>query len=92
MRRFSLLTRPGCHLCENFEAEVLALFDGRLDIEAVLVDHHPAWQALYGLRIPVLLDAQGQFVCAVTVDAAAIEAALAASQAEPAPLYSATIF
>lgn len=76
MRRFTLLTRPGCHLCDDFEGEVLAAFGQRVEIEAVQVDHHPAWRAEYGLRIPVLLDAQDRFVCAVTVDANAIEAAL----------------
>lgn len=76
MRRFTLLTRPDCHLCEDFEAEVLAAFGGELELEAVQVDHHPAWQAEYGLKIPVLLDAQDRFVCAVQVDAAAIATAL----------------
>ncbi len=77
MRRFTLLTRPDCHLCEEFESEALQQFGGRLEIELVQVDHHPHWQAEYGLSIPVLLDADDRFVCAVTVDADAIEAALA---------------
>lgn len=76
MRRFTLLTRPGCHLCEDFEAEVLVAFGKRLEIEPVLIDHHPAWLAEYGLRIPVLLDAQDRFICEVRVNANAIEAAL----------------
>ena len=76
VRRFTLLTRPGCHLCEDFEAEVLAEFGGRLEIDAVQVDHHPAWLAEYGLGIPVLLDARERFVCEVRPDANAIEAAL----------------
>ncbi|MES2885779.1 MAG: glutaredoxin family protein [Pseudomonadota bacterium] len=76
MRRFTLLTRPGCHLCEDFEAEVLAAFEGRLEIELVLIDHHPAWVAEYGLRIPVLLDVRDRVVCEASVDANAIEAAL----------------
>lgn len=76
VRRFTLLTRPGCHLCDDFEAAVLAAFGERVEIEAVQVDHHPARQAEYGLRIPVLLDSQDRFVCAVTMDANAIAAAL----------------
>ena len=76
MLRFTLLTRPGCHLCEDFETEVLATFVGRLEIEAVLIDHHPVWLAEYGLRIPVLLDARDRVVCEASVDANAIEAAL----------------
>lgn len=77
MQRFTLLSRPGCHLCEDFEAEVLVGFAGRIEIDTVQVDHHPHWQAEYGLKIPVLLDAEDGFVCAVMVDAEAIEAALA---------------
>jgi len=76
VRRFTLLTRPGCGLCEEFEHAALAVAQGRCEIEPVLVDHHPAWQAQYGLTIPVLLDAQGRFICAVTVDVNALEAAL----------------
>ncbi len=76
MPRFTLLTRPGCHLCEEFEAEVLAIFGARLEIESAQIDHHPHWLAAYGLQIPVLLDAKEQFVCAVTVDPNAIAAAL----------------
>lgn len=76
MRRFTLLTRPGCHLCEDFEAEALGLLAGRAEIEPVQVDHHAEWRLLYGERIPVLLDDQGGFICAVTVDANALDAAL----------------
>ncbi|MES2684201.1 MAG: glutaredoxin family protein [Pseudomonadota bacterium] len=74
--RFTLLTRPGCHLCEDLETEALAAFGDRIAIDTVLVDHHPAWQSQYGLRIPVLLDAQGQFVCEVQLDEAALARAL----------------
>lgn len=74
--RFTLLTRPGCHLCEEFETAVLQQFEGRLEIEHVQVDQHPAWRQQYGLSIPVLLDDQDRFICAVTVDETAIEAAL----------------
>ena len=77
MQRFTLLSRPGCHLCEDFEAALLAAFGERLAIDTVQVDYHPHWQAEYGLKIPVLLDAKERFVCAVMLDASAIEAALA---------------
>lgn len=75
-RRFTLLTRPGCHLCEEFEAELMADFEGRLEVESAHVDADPAWQQAYGLSIPVLLAPDGCFVCAVSPDAAAVEAAL----------------
>lgn len=77
-RRFTLLTRPGCHLCEDFESELMACFEGRLEIETALVDSDPAWQEAYGLSIPVLLAPDGRFVCAVSPDIAAVEAVLSA--------------
>lgn len=76
MQRFTLLSRPGCHLCEELEAAVLALFAAQIEIEVVQVDHYPVWRDQYGLRIPVLLDARERFVCALAVDANAIETAL----------------
>lgn len=76
MRRFTLLTRPGCHLCEELEAEALTMFADRIAIDTVLIDHHPEWRAQYGLRIPVLLDAQGQLVCEVQLDAEALALSL----------------
>ncbi len=55
---------------------MLAVFGGQLEVELALVDHHPAWRAEYGLRIPVLLDAREHFVCEATPDVNAIKAAL----------------
>lgn len=77
-QRFTLLTRPGCHLCETLEAEALAAFGERLDIELVQVDHHPEWLAEYGLRIPALLDAQGRLVCEGQLDVEALARSLEA--------------
>jgi hypothetical protein len=76
MRRFTLLSRPGCHLCEDFETEVMLRFDGLLEVETVQIDHHPVWLAKYGQQIPVLLDAAGAFVCAIEPDPDAIADAL----------------
>lgn len=76
MRRFTLLSRPGCHLCEDLETEALAWLRGRAEIECAHVDHHPQWLARYGQQIPVLLDADGRFICAVRLDVNALEAAL----------------
>jgi hypothetical protein len=51
----TLYTRPGCHLCEELEREVMAQ---RLDVELVLsrvdVDSTPGLAERYGDRIPVL--------------------------------------
>lgn len=58
-----LLTRPGCHLCEEMKAKVvplLARLGGTLvDVD---VDSDPALAARFGLEIPVLLDADGRVV------------------------------
>lgn len=76
--RFTLLTRPGCHLCEDFEAELAAAFGERIELEPVHVDAHPEWLAAYGLSIPVLLTEAGAFVCAVQPDIDAVAALLPA--------------
>ena len=75
---FTLLTRPDCQLCEEFEAELAELFGDELAVEAVHVDAHEAWKLSYSLSIPVLLDGRDQFVCAVKVDRAAVARALRA--------------
>lgn len=76
MRRFTLLARPGCHLCEELEVDALQWLAGRAEIEVVQIDHHPEWLAQYAHRVPVLLDESGAFLCAVTLDTNALSAAL----------------
>ena len=58
-----LLSRPGCHLCEDMKARVAPLV-ARLGgtLEEVDVDSDPALAARFGLEIPVLLDAGGRVV------------------------------
>jgi len=58
-----LLTRPGCHLCEDMKARVgplVARLGGTL-VE-VDVDADPALSQRFGREIPVLLDAEGRVV------------------------------
>lgn len=61
-----LLTRPGCHLCEEMKTSVRPLV-ARLGgtLEEVDVDTDPALSARFGLEIPVLLDADGRVVAKV---------------------------
>ena len=61
MKHFLLLGRPGCHLCDNFLADLIEAFpklEGR--VTQANVDDNPDWRLMYGVRIPVLLDPQGQ--------------------------------
>ncbi len=58
-----LLTREGCHLCEEMRARVgplVARLGGTL--AEVNVDTDPALSERYGREIPVLLDAEGRVV------------------------------
>lgn len=72
--RLLLLTRPGCGLCEEFEAELGAHFGvDAFEIEHVDIDSHAEWRTRYGLKIPVLLTAKGELVCATRFDAAELE-------------------
>ncbi|MFT4046507.1 MAG: glutaredoxin family protein [Solimonas sp.] len=74
-----LLGRPGCHLCEDFEA-ALREHLGRtpFTLGHADVDDRGEWRMRYGRRIPVLLDADGRVLAEGIFDAAAFERALAA--------------
>lgn len=63
-----LLGRPGCHLCEEFREALEAEFPGRFEVTEACVDDRPEWRERYGLKIPVLLDAEGRVVCATFFD------------------------
>ena len=71
---FLLLGRPGCDLCEEFEADLRAHFAGQpFELHHADVDSSPAWRTRYGRRIPVLLDADGgELVCETVFDAGAV--------------------
>lgn len=65
---FTLLSRPGCHLCETMAAEFHAATAGAASLQVVDVDSDPLLQQRYGLRIPVLLDPDGGLCCEVQFD------------------------
>lgn len=76
-----LLSREGCELCEEFEAE-LRRVAGRLalpPLEIQDVDADPVLQRRYGLRIPVLLW-DGVPILSTHFDAAEIERLFRARQ------------
>lgn len=61
--RLTLLSRPGCHLCEEFREELEQAFPGRFEVVEADVDSRPEWRARYGLVIPVLLAEDGRVLC-----------------------------
>jgi hypothetical protein len=75
-RVFTVYSRPGCHLCEEFIEELIPLCRGRARLVVEDVDRDPALREAYGLRIPVLC-AGSREVCATRVNHAAVRAALA---------------
>lgn len=56
MKTLSLYSRPGCHLCEEMEAELQPLLADRAVIETVDISNDPGLERRYGIRIPVLAD------------------------------------
>ena len=65
-RSLRLLSRPGCHLCEEMKAVVapLLLKTGGI-LTVVDVDSDPVLLARWGNEIPVLLDEEGRVVAKV---------------------------
>lgn len=77
----TVLSRAYCHLCDELRDAVapIALRHGVAIVE-VDVDAHPALEATFGDRVPVLLlgtAADGIELCHFRLDAEAVEAALA---------------
>ena len=54
MIRLTLLSRPGCHLCEEMLDELTPLLAGRARVDIVDISTDSALAARYGLAIPVL--------------------------------------
>ena len=54
MIKLTLYSRPECHLCEAFLADLMPLLDADVVVETVDVDTSVALERRYGLRIPVL--------------------------------------
>jgi hypothetical protein len=54
MVKLTLYSRPECHLCEAFLADLLPLLPADVSVETVDVDSSVALERRFGLRIPVL--------------------------------------
>ena len=55
MIKLTLYSRPECHLCEAFLADLMPLLDAGVLVETVDVDSSVGLERRYGLRIPVLV-------------------------------------
>lgn len=66
--RLTLLSRPGCHLCEEFRDELEAAFPGRFELVEACVDDRADWKARFGTVIPVLLGPDGAVLCTTRFD------------------------
>ena len=71
MAHVVLYGKPGCHLCQDARAAVLAVAAGRsFELEEVDVSLDPALHRLYGERIPVItVDGEEAFEYFVDPDA-----------------------
>ena len=54
MIKLTLYSRPECHLCEAFLADLMPMLNADVVVETVDVDSSVALERRYGLRIPVL--------------------------------------
>jgi glutaredoxin len=57
MRRLTIYSKPGCHLCDDMKAIVRRVLDGRAGVllEQVDISTDPVLVELYGLEVPVLM-------------------------------------
>jgi hypothetical protein len=55
MIKLTLYSRPECHLCEAFLADLMPLLAADVVVETIDVDSSVALERRYGLRIPVLV-------------------------------------
>lgn len=75
--RVLLLSRPGCGLCREMEADLDEAFGSEAyTLERADVDSRPEWRERWGLLIPVLLDASGQVLSVTRLDVEAVSKVL----------------
>ncbi len=60
MIQLSIYTTLGCHLCAQLEALVVALANQEVSLHHIEISDDDALAARYGVRIPVLMDANGE--------------------------------
>lgn len=67
VRRWTILSRPDCSLCEALHWELLQLLGPQAHIRLVDISGDAELEGRYGTRIPVLL-ADEEFICAYRLD------------------------
>jgi thioredoxin reductase (NADPH) len=76
--KLTVLSRSYCHLCDDLIA-ALEQFRGRFssgfEVEVVDVDRHPAMEAQWGDKVPVLLEGDVE-ICHYFFDEAALKSRL----------------
>ncbi|MFI4902021.1 MAG: glutaredoxin family protein [Burkholderiales bacterium] len=81
-RRWTMLVRSWCHLCDEMRDALKPMLDARhVECVEIDVDADPVLDARFGERVPVLIDgdaADGREICHLALDRAKVRAALAA--------------
>jgi glutaredoxin len=80
MTQLTLYGKPGCHLCEEARAVVLAVRERRaFELEEVDITRDPTLEALYRERIPVVA-IDGEEALELVIEATELERCLASMQ------------
>ncbi len=73
MKRLSLYSRSGCHLCEAMEAELMPFIAaGEIEVTRIFIDNDETLVQRYGPRVPVLRYNE-QTVCEYFLDPDALQ-------------------
>jgi glutaredoxin len=80
MTQLTLYGKPGCHLCEEARAVVLAVRERHpFELEEIDITRDPSLEALYRERIPVIA-IDGEEALELVIEAAELERCLASMQ------------
>jgi glutaredoxin len=80
MTQLTLYGKPGCHLCEEARAVVLAVRERHpFELEEIDITRDPSLEALYRERIPVIA-IDGEEALELVIEAVELERCLASMQ------------
>jgi hypothetical protein len=72
----TILARAECELCEHLGLALQQHLQGRAELRWHDVDEREDWQRRYGLKIPVVLDANGLLLMSGEFDASRLPPSL----------------